>query len=42
MQMSVRIPDYFKVNDNSAVGRGFKDISDIQVKAKNGIKVGDI
>ena len=40
--MSVRIPDYFKVNDKSSPGKGFNHISEIQMKAKVGIRVGDI
>lgn len=42
MQMSVRIPEYFKVNEKSQVANSFNQIADIQLKAKNGIKVGDI
>lgn len=40
--MSVRIPEYFKVNEKSQVANSFNQIADIQLKAKNGIKVGDI
>jgi hypothetical protein len=40
--MSVRIPDYFKVNDKTAEAKGFNHISEMQLKAKSGIRVGDI
>lgn len=40
--MSVRIPDYFQVTDKNMNVKVNTNMQDMQLKAQNGIRVGDV